>query len=201
MKTALTTERDAILYGVAVGFASFVSLRYFPKYMIWRIGGENKLKALKDADAKAKVHNGGIIGKATALFVESFFGIWVGTKAYEHSSRLSEGSYELISQIPLTAGRSALSDKLCEPWIDISQRQVPPAFWKNVDNENLLKDKRAWQAIRTFSENCIKRNKYESIVRETRGITNSKEPVVLPTKVPSNILSLEEAENLVRDAS
>lgn len=200
VQNAMTAERDAMLYGLAGGIAAFVSLRFFPKYMIWRIGGKEKLNALKEAEAKAKEHNGGLIGKATAFTIESLFSIWIGTKVYQETSRVSEGTYELISQIPLCKGRSTLAENLCEEWVNVGYRKIPPAFWKNVGaEERRLQDERAWKAIRTFSANCIKRKKYEAAIRKERGIPDQTEPVVLPNKVPEDILSDDQAQKLVTD--
>lgn len=136
------------------------------------------------------------------LLVEGTFSFWAGYRAYHLAAEQSEDTYELIAQVPLCAGRSAVAERLCSDWIDITNKQIPLAFWKNLGQGN-LRDERAWEAIRQFSENCVRRQRYEAHLREKAGISNQNEPIVLPRKVHrhvyANELTSEEAQKLVTD--
>lgn len=137
------------------------------------------------------------------LLVESLFAVWVGSRGYHIASSYTEGTYEMVSQIPLCPGRSSVSEALCDEWIDITRTQVPSTFWQNLDAEKGLQDIRTWRAIQAFAENCVKRKTYESVLRSERGIMDDNEPVVLPSKVPDDVLSFsiskEEARGLSTD--
>jgi len=110
----------------------------------------------------------------------------------------------MISKIPLSSGRSAVAEALCDEWIDTTCNQIPDKFWQNF-REGTLRDERAWKAIRQFSENCVRRKQYEAYLRQRRGVSDSKEPISLPRKVPEysdtykSEISKKEAEKLVTD--
>jgi hypothetical protein len=139
-----------------------------------------------------------------ALLVEGSFSFWAGYRSYHLAAEQLEDTYELIAQVPLCAGRSAVAERLCKDWIDITNTQIPLAFWQNVGQGN-LRDERAWNAIRQFSENCVRRQRYEEYLRKKTDISNPNEPIVLPRKVPeysdayTKVLLREEAQKLVAD--
>ena len=136
--------------------------------------------------------------------MEGSFSFWAGYQAYHWAVEQSEDTYELLAQIPLCAGRSTVSERLCDDWIDITNKQIPSAFWKHLDQIG-QRDERAWSAIRQFSENCVRRQRYEALLREKAGISNRNEPIVLPRRVPeyndvyANELTRKEAQKLVTD--
>jgi hypothetical protein len=146
------------------------------------------------------------ISSGQALLVEGSFSFWAGYRAYHLVAEQSEDTYQLIAQVPLCAGRSAVAERLCNDWIDITNKQVPLAFWQNVGKGN-LRDERAWYAIRQFSENCVRRQLYEAHLRQKSGVSNEIEPIVLPRKVPeysgayTKGLTSKEAQELVTDRS
>lgn len=68
LKKTMTSEREAMLYGVAAGVVAFASMRYLPKYLIKRFGGQAKLKALREAEEQAKASNVVLLRNATGKF-------------------------------------------------------------------------------------------------------------------------------------
>ena len=113
----------------------------------------------------------------------------------------------MIAEVPLTAGRSAIAEDLCDEWVDITLNKIHPAFWENLDGEGKLPDERTWKAIRYFAANCVRRKLYEDELRRATGAAtppSSAEPVSLPQPVPvriraPGILSKIEAERFVTD--
>lgn len=141
---------------------------------------------------------------ATGLVVEGSFSIFIGYGAYHRAAEYSQDTYEMISKVPLCSGRSAVSESLCDDWIDITKRLVPPLFWQNV-RDGTVRDERAWKAIQSFSDNCVRRRQYEAYLRQRRGISDPNKPISLPRKVPEynefykKQISKAEAEKLVVD--
>ena len=190
LSTALKSERSAILAGFAVGLATFATVRFIPRIIIRRFGGEEKIQALKQADEDATKSIHGVIRQMIGILVEGSFAIWAGSRAYSSISDLSHDTYELIAELPLVAGRSVVADNLCKEWIDISHRQIPSTFWENVD-AGTLRSPETWRAIQRFCDNCVKRDCYEKSLRKERHLADN-EPVSLPTRVP-NVISVDTA--------
>lgn len=190
IKKALATQRNAFIMGITVGLSTFVSLRYLPRFFIRRFGSESRIKALQEADVKAK--ESWITG-LPGLLIESSFSFWAGWRGCNLASQYSEDAYQIIGQVPLSAGRSVISDELCDPWMELTNSTIPPAFWKND-----LQDEKTWEAIRKFSQNCAKRKVFERTIRKDKE-TPADEPVVLPRKVPVFELTMAQARQLVTD--
>lgn len=54
LKEAISSQRQVLAAGIGVGLLTFVSLHYLPTYLIRRLGGEKKVKALDIAEQQAK---------------------------------------------------------------------------------------------------------------------------------------------------
>mmetsp|Transcript_22168 Transcript_22168/g.32627 ORF Transcript_22168/g.32627 Transcript_22168/m.32627 type:complete len:292 (+) Transcript_22168:177-1052(+) len=209
---AVASERNAWLCGLCVGVVAFASIRYMPRYLIKKVGGEKKLQELREADEMARKGMFGTSKTIFTLLVEGTFGFWAGWRGYQLTSSQTEGTYEAVAKIPLCEGRSAVSDGICAEWIDLTYNKIPPAFWRNLDDEDkMLRDDRTWKAVRAFADNCVKRRSYEQRLRNESGITNNNEPVSIPSPgVPDDIfdndargmnsISKEEAEKIVLDS-
>lgn len=141
--------------------------------------------------------------KSTGVIVEGLFSAWAGYSAYHRAAEHSEDTYEMIVKVPLSSGRSAVAEALCDEWIQTTRHEIPDMFWRNYQDGTLQKG-RAWKAVRQFSDNCVRRRQYEAYLRQKRGIPAS-EPISLPRKVPEysdsykNEISRREAEALVTD--
>lgn len=198
IRAAAQAEMAAIAGGVAVGVTVFVSLRYLPNHLVRWIGGEAKAKALREAEEASKKSQAAGLQQGVGLFLESSFGMWAGWKGYNKVSSMQKGTYETIARIPLVQGRSALAEGMCAEWTELTYQRVPPAFWKNLDNERKealaldptapkLKDPRTWRAIHSFAENCLKRDAYVEQIRQDRGLDENS-PISIPGPgVPESI--------------
>ena len=199
LSKAVQNETAVLAGGVAVGLAVFLTMRYLPTYLIWRLGNKEKLQKMREAQAKASAAR-----SAFSLAFEASFGFWAGWRGYHMLSASQAGTYEALAGIPLVEGRSELSDSLCGEWTRIVRERVPPAFWKNVDlmeaagggdgggggddyfgrDKPKLKDIRTWTAIRKFSENCLKRDSYERRIRAEQGLADDASVMVPSSGVP-----------------
>lgn len=190
--------------GVGVGLAAFLSLRYIPTMLTKMIGGDAKLQKLREKNlASSPLQKGGM------LLFELSFGFWASWRGYhivtDHMGK--GGGYDEISKIPLVQGRSAISDTICEDWVELTYDTIPPEFWHNLthgEEECKLKDYGAWRAIRSFADNCVKRSRYEDALRRERGLDDGA-PVAIPAPgVPEMLsqipLSEADAKMLVNDA-
>jgi hypothetical protein len=126
---------------------------------------------------------------AVAFFIEGMFSLWAGFRCYDYASHRSQGSWEVVSQLPLCKGRSRISEALCPQWVEITNSEIPDQFWKALE-EDKLRDKQTWKAIYSFSKNCERRWAAEKLLRKDLLLTDS-EPVVLPDRVPGSSLAHE----------
>ena len=203
-----SSETASIAAGACIGIAAFLSMRFLPRQLIKLMGGEQKVKALNEADALASP-----VQKAFQLVVEASFGMWTGWAGYNKVSSMQEGSYEKIAKIPLVEGRSAFADGMCGEWMDIAYNQVPPAFWKNLNTHRSdaaaelgladslipkLKDPKSFEAIQQFANNCAKRRAFEQQIRKERGLEDNT-PVSIPSPGIPATISTNEAELVVSD--
>lgn len=65
LKEAGSSQRQMWLAGIGIGLLTFASLHYLPTYVIRRLGGEAKVKALHAAEQQAKKDGTAWIRKAT----------------------------------------------------------------------------------------------------------------------------------------
>ena len=167
LKNVLSTEQNAILSGMAVGVAAFVSLRFGPSWILKSSkAGSQKLQE-KLSQQQQQPQKKALLHKATSFLIESTFGLWAGWKAYHgfFSTNLSNinsnQNYERsLADIPLVPGKSKLSESLCNDWIHITKHQIPSAFWEyQHDNQNNRNS--SWKYIQRFADNCVKRQSLE----------------------------------------
>ena len=132
-----------------------------------------------------------LLRKCIALICEASFGAWAGWRGYNIVSSQHEDSYNEIAKIPLCAGKSLISEKVCDEWVELVHKEIPRTFWNNLDvleqKERRLKDDRRWRAVRDFADNCAKRKAYEDIYRRQNGMSPGS-PVHIPNEVPNDIL-------------
>ena len=200
LRNLFVAERNAWVMGITVGLAAFVSIRFLPWYCIWRFGGAEKLKRLEEAEERSRQNKTKWVQDAIGTAVGGSLSFWAGLRAYQLAGQTSDSTFEGISQIPLVRGRSLVAEKVCPEWVQITRRDIPQAFWDNLDDANSLQDERTWHAIRTFSQNCIRRKLYERAIAKGNqgGIVSLPEPV--PDYVPSDQqLTTEQILRLMSD--
>lgn len=185
----MTNERSAFLCGIALSGLVFASVRFGPRFLAIKINPD-KERLLKEADDIAKKANTRWIQKTAAFLFEASFGAWAGWRGYNIVSSQNKNSYEEIANIPLCAGRSAISEKVCPEWISLVHKEIPPPFWKNLDDgeECRLKDPQRWESVRNFANNCIKRNVFEESYRKQNGLTPGAAVNIPEGGVPDDIL-------------
>lgn len=202
------SERNAVGIGLACGLAFFAVVHHAPKLLI-RLGGEKKILKLQLADEEAKKAGSYIYQRAFAWIIEGTFSFWIGNRVYQYQSNNSAGAYDTLVKIPLCSGRSIISDSVCPQWVDITARQIPRPFWKNLDENYYsteagvggLPDEQAWRSILNFSNNCIKRGAHERKLKQDQKVSSDASThILLSTDVPDDVvLTKEEANNLVED--
>jgi len=115
----------------------------------------------------------------------------------------SDEMYDELARIPLCPGKSFVSNTMCDDFINLTTDTIPSAFWHNVlDEKTHLKNKHALKAIYNFSQNCMKRKKFERFISNNKSGDN--DDVYIPSPgVPSHILDLsnDEIEKLLTSSS
>lgn len=187
----MANERSAFLSGLALSGLVFASVRFGPRYLIVKINPA-KEKLLKEADDIANKANTRWMQKTVSFLFEASFGAWAGWRGYNIMSSQNKSSYEELARVPLCAGRSSVSDHVCPDMVNLIHKEIPPAFWKNLDDPEesglRLKDPLRWQSARGFANNCIKRNVFEESYRKQNGFS-PRAPVNIPEGgVPDDIL-------------
>ena len=186
----MANERSAFLSAIALSGLVFASVRFGPRYLTVKINPE-KAKMLKEADEIAEKANTRWIQKSAAFVFESSFAAWAGWRGYCIMSSQNKNSYEEIAKIPLCAGRSTVSANVCPDWVNLVHKEIPPAFWKNLDDDGeqcRLKDPQRWRSVRAFADNCIKRKLFEDSYRKQHGLSPGKVVDVPEGGVPDDIL-------------
>jgi hypothetical protein len=126
----------------------------------------------------------------TANVVEGLFSVWLGYRCYDYlshspstttNSDTAPDSVDAIAALPLCRGRSKIAEALCPDWIDVTQHQIPKAYWNALD-DGRLRDERTWRAIQRFSVNCERRKAAEIALRSKLSL-KMDEPVALPTRL------------------
>lgn len=197
----IESERNALFFGFCVGVTFFATLRVLPKFLIRRLGGEEKIQTLRKADEEAKQMGIYAYQQVFRLVVEGSFSVWVATRAYQYQSRNSNGAYETFAQLPLSSGRSIVSEAICDEWINITTQKIPKAFWKNLVIKDGLRDERSWRAILAFSVNCQKRARLEKKLKVAKGSAEEEKqpPITMLSKDHDEDISFAEAKRLVED--
>ncbi len=187
----ISNERTAFMSGIALSGIVFASVRFGPRYLAVKIGGIEKARALKEADEAAKKAGTRWIQQGVSFLFETSFGAWAGYRGYTIMSAKNTSSYDEIAKIPLCAGRSIVSEKICSEWVDLVHNEMSPDFWKNLEEEDCrLKDKGRWTSVLSLADNCIKRKAFEDSYRKQHGM-KLEDPVDVPEGgVPTDILQM-----------
>jgi hypothetical protein len=197
LKKALDIERNAIVSSVAVGITAFLTIRYLPHLAIRLIGGETKLQALREAEMKAKKAPNAMFKSIGSFLFESTLGFWAAYRGYHLALDMkSDDVYDDLVNLPLCAGKSQVSDVICRDWINIVKYQIPDDFWANANHQNnaQLKNEEFFRAVLGFKDACLKRRRYEEVLRRRDGL-DEKESIFVPEPgIPPNILELSEEE-------
>lgn len=185
----IANERSAFLCGIALSGLVFASVRFGPRYLAVKINPD-KAKKLREADEIAEKANTRWIQKTAAFLFEASLGAWAGWRGYTITSSQNKNSYEEIAKIPLCAGRSSVSEKVCPDWVTLVHKEIPPPFWRNLDDgeECKLKDPQRWRSVRDFSDNCIKRKVFEDSYRKQNGLSPGVAVDIPEGGVPADIL-------------
>ena len=65
LKAVISSQRQLWIAGIGIGLLTFVTLHYAPTFLVRRLGGEAKLKALEEAERQAKADGIAFLRKAT----------------------------------------------------------------------------------------------------------------------------------------
>ena len=108
----IVNERNAFISGIVLSGLVFTSVRFGPRFIVTKLNPE-KGKMLKKADDIAEKAGTRWMQKTFSFLFELSFGAWAGWRGYSILSSQNNQSYDEIAKIPLCAGRSRVSDKVC----------------------------------------------------------------------------------------
>ncbi len=221
---------------VVLGVSAFATVRYLPRIGTRLIGGKAKYEAMKATEAEAyrTSPQGHLVKSLFSTAIEASFGFWAAYKGFnimvDRQAKNDSSIQEDISNLPLVEGRSLICDNLCDEWTKIIHWNVSKDFWRAVeedtgtggggsrmksnsplDEQRKIKNGDFWKAVRQFGNGCVKRRRYEELLRRENGIqdanavenakVDSAFPSIPPPGVPENIMELtdEEVIALVND--
>lgn len=183
LRKAIEAESNALIGGLFLGVATFLSVRFFPTLVVRRLGGKSKYDAMKQKEAAFKVDPKNQLKRVGGFLFEGTFGFWAGYRGYHMALSLqSEDALEELTQIPLCEGRSIVSDNVCHEWTRLINHEIPSNFWLNLDSSDsaaLMEHEKRWRAVLEFSQNCMKRKSYEEDLRKKLKIRED-EPISIP---------------------
>jgi hypothetical protein len=197
IKKVMEIERESIVGALAVGVTAFLTVRYFPRFAVRMIGGDAKIRAMEEAEAKQT-----FLKAAGSLLFESTVGIWSAYRGYHLAASMRSGNiYEDVVNLPLCEGRSIVADTICNEWQDIIRYKIAPEFWENLNSTQSeegeqikLKNPEFFKGVLEFNQACRKRKAFEDMIRKREG-KKSDEPIIIPSPgVPNNILELTDEE-------
>lgn len=197
LKQVLEMEKRDIMGGIGIGLVAALSFRYGPSLLIRSMGKSHRLQQ------KEQQHNNSMWKSGLNLLLEASFGIWVGQLGYQqlhnynYANTNQKNFQQDMASIPLCAGRSQVSDILCDDWLHLTNHTIPSAFWDNIrkddDKEQLnpsIYQQSTFQAIRTFAQNCQRRKLYEKQLSSSN--QQKQHPIVVPKPgVPTSIDVME----------
>lgn len=183
---------------MAVGITAFLSIRYLPHLAIRLIGGESRLNALREAEMKAKKAPNAIFKSVGSFLFESTLGFWAAYRGYHLALDMkSDDVYDDLVHLPLCSGKSQVSDVICKDWINIVKYQISDDFWANLhhnSNGSNLKNEEFFRAVLGFKDACMKRRRYEEVIRKRDGLEQNESISIPESGIPSNILELSDKE-------
>ena len=174
LEKIMSIEKEAITGAVVVGLAAFLTVRYLPHLGVRLIGGESKLKALREAEAKARTGPNAKLKSMAGFLFEGTLGFWASYRGYHLAvSMRSDDVYDDIVNLPLVEGKSIVSDHICDEFSDVIRYKVHPAFWKNLDQTNdgaqKLSHEDFFRGVLEFEDSCKKRKAFEKVIRRRDG--------------------------------
>lgn len=142
--------------GIALGMVQFAVLRKAPVYVMNRMHpkGFQEAAAMKPLSV--------LLDGSLSLLTAGATWAWMADK---------EKIYGTAAAVPLLAGRSQVSDALCQDFIGLSDG-VREGFWAEHRDDGI-------RAISTFVSNCRRRQAFERRLRRERGL-GPAEPVSIP---------------------
>ncbi len=185
----VSNERSAFLSGIVLSGIVFASVRFGPRYLAIKIGGKEKERAINEADELARKSGTRWIQQVGSFLFETSFAAWAGYRGYNMVSSQNTSSYDEIARIPLVAGRSLVSENICNEWVQLVHKEIPSDFWRNLDQEDCkLKDIGRWKSVLSLADNCLKRKAFEDSYRKQHGLKPG-DPVDIPEGgIPTDIL-------------
>ncbi len=126
---------------------------------------------------------------SVAFLFESTFAFWASWRGYNVAASMKANNLsDEITKLPLCEGKSIVSEEFCPDLVNIVNDQIPPEFWKNMEDEDTLQNHEYWKHILSFSANCQKRKKYEDIIRHREGGSPDTKGISIPAPgVPDNL--------------
>ena len=183
LRKAVAAESNALVGGLFIGAATFLSLRFFPLLLTRRIAGKAKYDEMKQKADMFRSDPRNQLKRVGGYLFEGTFGFWAGYRGYYMALNMqSEDTLEELTQLPLCEGRSIVSDELCDDWTKLVHSEIPSSFWLNLDSRDSaaqMEYEKRWRAILQFSENCMKRKTFEENLRRKLKLKEN-EPVSIP---------------------
>jgi len=170
--------------GAFVGMAQFFIMRRAPIYLMNRHLRQTA-KQQKDVIQKSSVFREDKWTRPWTILLDASFSMATGTCVWLVSLD-KEKMFQTTADIPLMEGKSNISDSLCGDFIQ-EYNNIRPAFWDEYKDDSLT-------YLQNFIQNCQKRQAYERQLKREMMIDETTESISLPTKVPQDILQVEEEE-------
>lgn len=135
-------------------------------------------------DGSTSFHEGLLI-KPLTLAMDATVSLIMGAAVWFYTID-KKGVFSAVSRIPLAEGTSAVSDTLCQDFIE-EKKTIPKKVWNEYNDDAVL-------MLKQFIDNCRRRQQYERQLRIERGL-QPEEPVSIPPPgVPADLMIEDEEE-------
>jgi len=135
-------------------------------------------------DGSTSFHEGLLI-KPLTLAIDAAVSVAMGAAVWFYSID-KKGVFNAVSNVPLVEGRSAVSDTLCQDFIE-QKKQIPKRVWKEYNDDAVL-------MLKHFVENCQRRTQYERQLRMDRGLAPETPVEIPPPGIPPDLVIEDEEE-------
>lgn len=135
-------------------------------------------------DGSTTFHEGLLI-KPLTLAMDATVSLIVGAGVWFYSID-KKRVFAAVSAIPLVEGTSAVSDTLCQDFIE-EKKTVPKKVWKEYNDDAML-------MLKDFIDNCKRRQQYERQLRIERGLRPQEQVSIPPPGVPADLVIEDEEE-------